>query len=142
MENEQGERKQIFLANQNLGEEELAMYIREMEQVMLPPVQQPENQEMINRLLACYEESTGKNRESIGFFIEWFIAGLNSHRKYAVKKAVAVAKERLEYIEKTKECQEDIRFDGFLKWQEMENGMDGDEDMEEAYMEEEETAEE
>lgn len=144
VENEQGERKQILLANQSLSEEELAMYTREMEQVMLPPIQKPENQELINRLLAYYEESTGERRERIGFFIQWFIAGLNSQRKYVVKKAVDTAKEQLEYIEKTKECQEDIRFNGSLKWQNEETDMGGDMDIEEeeAYMENEETAEE
>lgn len=128
VENEQGERRQILLANQSLGEAELAMYIKEMEQVMLPPVQQPENRELISRLLACYEESTGERRSQIGHFIEWFITGLNSNRKYAVKRAVETAKAQLEYIGHVKGLQEDVRFDGILKWQNGEDDMDGDAD--------------
>lgn len=65
VENEMGERRQILLANQALTAEELERYTKEMEKIMLPPIEQPANREMLARFLAYFENSTGERRERI-----------------------------------------------------------------------------
>ena len=120
--NEMGERRQVLLANQTLSEEELERYIREMEKIMLPPIQQPENQEMLARLLDYYENSTGRKREMIAAMTGRIMEGLNSGRKRAVRNAEETGRMWLEQLEKEKDMREDILFDGELKgeWDEWE----------------------
>lgn len=116
---ETGERRQVLLSNQSLGEEELAQYAKEMEKVMLPPIQQPENQEILQRLFACYENTTGARRESIAGIIGSFTYRLDSGRKKQVKDAVAEAVAWLELLESQKDMREEMLFDGELKEEEL-----------------------
>lgn len=113
--NELGERRQVLLANQTLSEAELQRYVREMEKIMLPPIQQPENQEMLARFLEYYENSTGQKRERIAFMTSQIMAGLNSGRKKTVKHAEEMGRAWLEGLEREKDMAEEFLFDGELK---------------------------
>ena len=112
---ETGERRQILLSNQALSEEELARYEKEMEKVMLPPIQQPENQEILKRLFAYYENATGEKREYIAGMIGRFTYGMNSGRKKQAKDAAAEAAAWLEMLESQRDMWEEMLFDGELK---------------------------
>lgn len=114
--NDEGEQRQILLANQTLSDAELSRYMEEMQKVMLPPAQQPENQEMLNQLLNYYEISTGRKREWIGDVMLYFTKALYSNRKHVVKKAVEKVRSILEELESMVQTREEYLFDGELKW--------------------------
>ena len=115
-ENEIGERRQILLANQTLSEEELERYTREMEKIMLPPIQQPENREMLDRFLEYYEESTGRRREMIAAMTGRIMAGLQSGRKKEVRNAQETGRAWLGQLQQAADMREDLLFDGALKF--------------------------
>ncbi|MCI8995085.1 MAG: Hsp70 family protein [Lachnospiraceae bacterium] len=120
-ENEMGERRQVLLANQTLSEAELRQYTKEMEKVMVPPVQQPENQELLARFLHEYENSVGGRREQIGAMVGWILSKLESGRRKEVRNGVETAKRWLEQLEIQRNMQEELLFDGELKegsWEE------------------------
>ncbi len=116
VENEMGERRQILLANQTLSEAELERYTREMEKIMLPPIQQPENREMLDRFLAYYEESTGRRREMIAAMTGRVMAGLQSGRKKEVKNAQELGRAWLAQLQEETDMREEVLFDGELKY--------------------------
>ena len=116
VENEMGERRQILLANQTLSEAELERYTREMEKIMLPPIQQPENREMLDRFLAYYEESTGRRREMIAAMAGRFMAGLQSGRKKEVRSAQELGRAWLAQLQAETDMREEVLFDGELKY--------------------------
>lgn len=116
-ENEMGERRQILLANQTLSEAELERYTREMEKIMLPPVQQPQNREILERLLEYYEESTGQRRELIAAVTGRILAGLQSGRKNEVRKAEELGRVWLARLQQETETREELLFDGELKFE-------------------------
>ena len=116
VENEMGERRQILLANQTLSEEELERYAREMEKIMLPPLQQPENQKMLACLLEYYEKSTGRRRETIAALTGRILAGLASGRKKEVRNARELAEQWLTWLQQETDMQEEMLFDGELKF--------------------------
>ncbi len=118
VENEMGERRQILLANQTLSEEELEQYAREMEKIMLPPPQQPENQEMLACLLEYYEKSTGRRRETIAALTGRIMAGLASGRKKEIRNARELADQWLTRLRQETDMQEEMLFDGELKFDE------------------------
>ncbi len=118
VENEMGERRQILLANQTLSEEELERYAREMEKIMLPPLQQPENQKMLACLLEYYEKSTGRRRETIAALTGRILAGLASGRKKEVRNARELAEQWLTRLQQETDMQEEMLFDGELKFDE------------------------
>ncbi len=129
VENEMGERRQILLANQALSAEELERYTKEMEKIMLPPIEQPENREMLARFLAYFEESTGERRERIGAMIGSITQGLCSGRKKAVRNAWETARAWLSILEESRETKEERLFDGRVSydWYEEEGWDDEDE---------------
>ncbi len=114
-ENEMGERRQILLANQTLSETELDRYTRELEKIMLPPIQKPENQKMLACFLDYYENSTGQRRETIAAMTGWIMAGLNSGRKKAVRNAEEAGKMWLADLQRSTDMREEFLFDGELK---------------------------
>ncbi len=114
-ENEMGERRQILLANQTLSEAELERYTREMEKIMLPPIQQPENQKMLAFFLDYYEKSTGHKREMIASMTGRILAGLSSGRKKEVKNAEKLGKMWMTQLQQAMDMQEELLFDGELK---------------------------
>ena len=116
VENEMGERRQILLANQTLSEAELERYTREMEKIMLPPVQQPENREMLDRFLGYYEESTGSRREVIAAMTGRIMAGLQSGRKKEVRNAQELGRAWLAQLQSETDMREELLFDGELKY--------------------------
>ena len=118
VENEMGERRQILLANQTLSEEELERYAREMEKIMLPPLQQPENQKMLACLLEYYEKSTGRRRETIAALTGRIMAGLASGRKKEIRNARELADQWLTRLRQETDMQEEMLFDGELKFDE------------------------
>lgn len=120
VENEMGERRQILLANQALTAEELERYTKEMEKIMLPPIEQPANREMLARFLAYFENSTGERRERIGAMIGYVTRGLCSGRKKAVRNAQENARAWLNMLEEAQETKEERLFDGraFESWEE------------------------
>lgn len=120
VDNEAGERKQILLANQTLSQEELEQYARELEKIMIPPIQQPENQQKLARFLEYYEDSTGRRREMIGAMIGRFTQGLGSGRKKEVRNAMELAQVWLEQLEQEEDIRETLLFDGELKWEDEE----------------------
>lgn len=126
VENEMGERRQILLANQALSAEELERYTKEMEKIMLPPMEQPQNREMLARFLEYFENSTGARRERIGAMIGYITQGLCSGRKKAARNARESARAWLSMLEEARETKEERLFDGraFENWE--------DEDWEEA----------
>lgn len=130
VENEMGERRQILLANQALTAEELERYTKEMEKIMLPPIEQPANREMLARFLAYFENSTGERRERIGAMIGYVTRGLCSGRKKAVRNAQENARAWLNMLEEAQETKEERLFDGraFESWEEEdEDWVDGEE---------------
>ncbi len=114
-ENEMGERRQILLANQTLSEAELERYTRELEKIMLPPIMQPQNQEMLACFLEYYENSTGQRREMIAAMMGRVTAGLSSGRKKEVLKAQAQGRAWLAGLQEAMEMREELLFDGELK---------------------------
>ena len=114
--NEMGESRQILLANQTLSEEELERYTREMEKIMLPPVMQPENQEMLACLLDYYEKSTGRKREMIAAMTCRIMTGLQSGRKKEVRNAQELGRAWLSRLQEDTDMREEILFDGELKF--------------------------
>lgn len=120
-ENEMGERRQILLANQTLSEAELERYTQEMEKIMLPPIQQPENQKMLAFFLEYYEKSIGQKREMIAAMTGRFMAGLNSGRKKEVLSAERMGRTWLAQLQQDMDMQEELLFDGELKYKFDEN---------------------
>ncbi len=114
--NSKNEHNQILLANQTLGGAELERYKREIEVLMTPPLEQEENQKLLERASAYYEQSTGARRERLGALIQWFLAGMNSGRLYRVRKAAAEMERQLKSLEEADRQREDLLFDGDLKW--------------------------
>lgn len=119
VENEMGESRQILLANQTLSEEELERYTKEMEKIVRPPIEQPENREMLDRFLAYFENSTGERREGIGAMIGYFTRGLCSGRKKTVRNAQETARAWLATLEEARDFREERLFDGkdFRDWE-------------------------
>ena len=114
-ENEMGERRQVLLANQALSEAELERYTRQMEKIMLPPIQRPENQKMLACLLAYYEKSTGQRREMIAAMTDRIMRGLNSNRKKEIRDAEEMGRNCLAQLQQNMERREELLFDGELK---------------------------
>lgn len=116
-ENEMGERRQILLANQALSEAELEQYTREMEKLMVPQIQQPENQQMLACFLDYYEKSTGERREMIAAMTGRILAGLSSGRKKEARNAKELGRIWLARLQEETELQEELLFDGELKYE-------------------------
>lgn len=116
--NAKGERNRILLANQSLGKAELARCQKELEKVLLPPIEQEENQELLRRISVYYQQSTGERRQQIGALIDWFIAGLNSGRLHTAKKVTEELKRQLTFLEEAEERKAEFFFDGELKQEE------------------------
>ena len=83
---------------------------------MLPPIQQPENREMLDRFLAYYEESTGRRREMIAAMAGRFMAGLQSGRKKEVRSAQELGRAWLAQLQAETDMREEVLFDGELKY--------------------------
>ena len=115
VENEMGQSRHILLANQALSEEELERYTREMERILLPPIQRPENQEMLARFLDYYENSTGRRRELLAAVTGAVAAGLQSGRKIEVRKAQELGRAWLTRLQQSMDMREETLFDGELK---------------------------
>ena len=115
VENELAQQKQILLANQTLSEAELERYRKEMEQIMLPPIQKPENQRMLARFIEYFENSVGERRERAAEMIDQITAGLCSGRKKEIRNAEEMALHWLEQMEREEDIQEILLFDGALK---------------------------
>ena len=88
---------------------------------MLPPIQQPENREMLDRFLEYYEESTGRRREMIAAMTGRIMAGLQSSRKKEVRNAQEMGRAWLGQLQQAADMREDLLFDGALKF-----GFDGE----------------
>lgn len=114
--NSQKVRNHILLANQSLSEAELERYKKQMEELMIPPIQRAENQELLARLFACFEGSLGQRRYQIGFWIDRFTEGLQSGRKRVEKQVVEETEKFLARLEMLKDSEEDLLFDGELKY--------------------------
>ena len=129
VENEMGERRQILLANQTLSAEELERYTKELEKIMLPPIEQPKNREMLDRFLEYFENSTGERREQIGAMIGHITRGLCSGRKKTVRSAQEIAGSWLAILEENQDTREKRLFDGKASydWEDEEDyPVDGD----------------
>lgn len=113
--NSRNEHHQVLLANQNLTESQLAHYQKTMEAMELPPIQQPENQEILENLRVLYEESSERQREFVGALMEHFMVVLESGRRASISRAVQEIKEILSQASFSDEWQEELRFDGELK---------------------------
>lgn len=128
--NSQNVHEHILLAGQELSRAELAQYQKKMKQLMLPPIMRKENQELLAGLREYYENSVGVQREQIGWFINWFVTGLQSKRLRAVTHAVETAKNQLAMWKEQEERSEEALFDGELK-QQLLQGWEEDEEWEE-----------
>lgn len=140
--NSRQEKNQILLANQQLSPAELEYYKKLLEEQMIPPKEQEKNKKLIEKAREYYEQSTGRKREWIGQMIDWFVAGINSRRRYKIKKAVQEMEEQLAWLDEENGYREEWLFNGELKnkqaWKdeeekdeyEIENGelMEGSED--------------
>lgn len=113
--NSQNVRRHILLANQKLNDDELKKYMKDMEELLIPPIQLKENQEILAKLNGYYENSSGNLRRQLGYLIMWFENGLQSGRNHIVKKVVDKTKEQIELFERRKEYEEEFLFDGELK---------------------------
>ena len=122
-------RNHMWLSNQDLSEMELEKYKKEMEQLLIPPIQQEENRKLLEELESYYESSSSVWRKRIGIMIDRFVQGLNCGRQHLIKRTVEDTKKYLDTMKETMEHEEEWLFDGELK-QDME-------DVEELIMEEE-----
>ena len=129
--NSQNVREHILLCGQELSREELDRYQQEMQQLMIPPIMRRENQEILAELSEYYENSVGVRREEIGWFINWFVEGLQSRRLHAVTRTVETAKKQLAAWKEREEHAEEELFDGELKRQLLEWNDELNEDWEE-----------
>ncbi len=129
--NSQNVREHILLCGQELSREELDRYQQEMQQLMIPPIMRRENQEILAELSEYYENSVGVRREEIGWFINWFVEGLQSRRLHAVTRTVETAKNQLAAWKEREEHAEEELFDGELKRQLLEWNDELKEDWEE-----------
>lgn len=118
--NSQNVRNHILLANQELSKAELERAMKEMEKLMIPPIQEAENQEILSRLMEYYETSLGVRRKQIDFLMEWFVGALQSGRRHVARRAAEEVKKQLTWLEETEGMEEELLFDGELKL-EMEN---------------------
>ncbi len=116
--NSQNVRRHILLANQKLSDAELKKYMKDMEELLIPPIQMKENQEILAELNRYYEESSGNLRRQLGYLIMRFENGLQSGRNHIVRRVVEDTKRQLELLEARKECEEEFLFDGELKFYE------------------------
>lgn len=121
--NSQNVRRHILLANQKLSDAELKKYMKDMEELLIPPIQMKENQEILAELNRYYEESSGNLRRQLGYLIMRFENGLQSGRNHIVRKVVEDTKRQLELLEARKECEEEFLFDGELKFYEEDDMM-------------------
>lgn len=129
--NSQNVREHILLSGQELTKEELARYQQEMKELMLPPILREENQKLLMELEKYYENSVGVRRDQIGWFIDWFVGGLQSKRLHAITRVVETAKSQLEAWKEQEEQAEEELFDGELKRQFLEGWVEEEEDSEE-----------
>ncbi len=113
--NSRQERNQILLANQQLSPAELEHYKKMLEERMIPPEEQEKNKRLLEKAREYYEQSTGKKRERIGQMIDWFLSGINSSRRYKIKKAVQEMEEQLAWLDEESEHREEWLFNGELK---------------------------
>lgn len=113
--NSRQERNQILLANQQLSPAELEHYKKILEERMIPPEEQEKNKKLLEKAREYYEQSTGKKRERIGQMIDWFLSGINSSRRYKIKKAVQEMEEQLAWLDEESGHREEWLFNGELK---------------------------
>ena len=113
--NSKNERRHILLSNQKLSNAELKHYMEEMEELIIPPIQRKENQEILAKLSAYYEKSLGDTRAKLGSLIDWFMEGLQSGRRHIVKRVIEETKMQLDILDMTYDKSEEILFDGELK---------------------------
>lgn len=113
--NSRQEKNQILLANQQLSTAELEYYKKLLEEQMIPPQEQEKNKKLIEKAREYYEQSTGRKREWIGQMIDWFVAGINSCRRYKIKKAVQEMEEQLAWLDEESGNREEWLFNGELK---------------------------
>lgn len=113
--NSQNVRNHILLANQSLSKAELERYQKEMEQLLIPPIQREENQELLAQLVAHYENSLGRRREQAGYLIDWFVEGLQSGRQHIVRRTIEETRQQLAWLEEYQDSEEELLFDGELK---------------------------
>ena len=112
--NSQNVRRHILLSNQKLSDAELERYMKDMEQLLIPPIQQKENQELLSGLIDYYEDSTGELRRQLGDLISWFEEGLQSGRRHMVKRVIDEVKRQMARLEEKKGQEEELLFDGEL----------------------------
>ncbi len=112
--NAQDVRNHILLSNQELSRSELERYRKEMQKLMIPPIQQEENKKILEELTQYYHNSVGGRREQIGLFINWFARYLHSGRRYLIVQAVEKAKQQVQFLEESQDRAEEFLFDGEL----------------------------
>lgn len=113
--NARQERSQILLANQQLSSAEVEQYKKNLEALMVPPLEQERNKELLEKAREYYEQSIGEKRAWIGMLIDRFTAEISSNRRYKMKKAVEEMEKQLELLEKEEENRETWLFNGELK---------------------------
>ena len=86
-----------------------------MEQLLIPPIQREENQELLAQLVAHYENSLGRRREQAGYLIDWFVEGLQSGRQHIVRRTIEETRQQLAWLEEYQDSEEELLFDGELK---------------------------
>lgn len=112
--NAKQERSQILLANQQLSPAEVEQYKKNLEALMVPPLEQENHKKLLEKARGYYEQSTGEKRAKIGASMDWFIAGISSNHRYKVKKAVEEMEKQLEELKKEEENREKWLFNGEL----------------------------
>ena len=96
---------------------------------MISEKEQENHEKLLEKARGYYEQSTGARREWIGRMIDWFIAGINSNRRYRIKKAVREMEEQLKHLAEEDEHLEEWLFNGEFKntweWDEEEEAAEG-----------------
>ena len=113
--NSQNIRNHILLASQNLSKAELERYQAEMQQLLIPPLQREENQQLLARLVTQFEHSLGRRREQTRMLIDWFVEGLQSGRQHIQRRTIEQTRQQLERLEEWEQFEEEQLFDGELK---------------------------
>lgn len=113
--NSRQERSRILLANQELSPAEVERYKQALEALTAPPEEQEKNRRLLKKAEEYYEKSSGERKQWIGSLIGWFLAGINSNRRYKVKKAVEEMERYLALLEEEDGHKEEWLFNGELK---------------------------
>ncbi len=112
--NSKGESKGMMLANQELSQQELKQYQKEMDTIirMKSPWENEDYIRLFEIVKHYYEESVGNKRDALGNILAWYICSMNSGRMKTMRTAADKMREMIASLENYEEDKEKLFFDG------------------------------